>query len=275
MSAMAPSSIGNALACATTVGTTPGERTREAIEMRIETLVSRYGLPEGDGARLASLLRLLTEDAMAPTAIRDPRHALDDHLADSLVALELEQVRNASRVVDLGSGAGLPGLPLAIALPDASFSLVESNSRKCSFIERAARACGAENVETVHARAESWKRGRDQFDLATARALAPLGVVVEYAAPLLRVGGTLVAWRGRRDPEGEESAARAAQLLGMEAREVAAVRPYPRARDRHLHLVSKVMDTPGGFPRRPGMASKRPLGATLSVAAEPSDLANR
>ena len=233
----------------------PDARAREAIER----LAGRYGLPAGAAERLLRLFELLTEDPQAPTAIKDARAVLEDHLADSLVALELEQVRDASSLVDIGSGAGLPGVPLAIALPAASVTLLESSSRKCHFIERVLLNCGTANATVVHARAESWPAGLGRFDVATARALAPLEVVVEYAAPLLALGGTLVAWRGKRDPAGEAAAAHGAELVGMAAGPVLAVRPYAGAEHRHLHLASKVMETPAGFPRRPGAAQKRPL----------------
>jgi 16S rRNA (guanine527-N7)-methyltransferase len=195
---------------------------------------------------------------VAPTAVRDPRKVLDDHLADSLVALELHTVRSADSLADLGSGAGVPGLPLAIALPSVDVALVESAARKCAFLERAIARCGVANARAVNARAESWTEG---FDVVTARALARLDVVAEYAAPLLVVGGTLVVWRGQRDPAAEASAARAANALGLEPGQIVPVKPYPAAKSRHLHLMSKVTPTPSGFPRRPGMALKRPLGA--------------
>jgi 16S rRNA (guanine527-N7)-methyltransferase len=151
-------------------------------------------------------------------------------------------------------------LPLAIALPAASFTLVESSSRKCGFIARAAEACGLRNVEVVHSRVESWGGALASSEVVLARAVAPLEVVLEYAAPLLAVGGRLVAWRGRRDADTEQRAAEVADLLGLQAEEVRQVWPYPRARDRYLHLFLKVMDTPPEFPRRAGMARKRPLG---------------
>src|SRR5690349_243719 len=157
-------------------------------------LVERYGLPNGSAEQLTQLGRTLSEDPEAPTTIRGPDRVLQDHLADSLVALELDPVRVARSVLDLGSGAGLPGLPLAIALPRAHFVLVESVGRKCAFIERAASACSLTNVEVCHARAEILAMGHDRFELAVARALAPLDVVLEYAAPLLQLGGQLIAW---------------------------------------------------------------------------------
>jgi 16S rRNA (guanine527-N7)-methyltransferase len=242
---------------------------------RISALAARYGLPDSGVVKLEALVRLLGEDPLAPTAIREPAAAIDDHLADSLVALEFEPVLKASRAVDLGSGAGFPGLPLAIALPGMEFVLVESVTRRAAFIERAAGVCELANVEVVNARVESWSAGLGGFDLATVRALAPLDVVAEYAAPLLALGGTLVAWRGRRDPEVEAAGARAAAKLGMDGPDVVTVQPYPQAQHRHLYLMSKVMDTPARFPRRPGIASKRPLGSAPSPSADSSDRTRR
>jgi 16S rRNA (guanine527-N7)-methyltransferase len=223
----------------------------------VDALTTRYGLARPSAKQLQALLGLLTEDPLAPTTI-DAARAIDDHLADSLVGLELDAVRAARTIADLGSGAGLPGLPLAIALPDAHVHLVESAKRKCEFLERAVRECDLRNVEVIYARIEQWTAA---VDVVTARALAPLEVVVEYAAPLLRIGGTLVVWRGQRDPVAEQAAQKAAQILGIDVGEVRAVQPYRGARHRHLHLMSKVMETPSRFPRRPGIAKKRPLGS--------------
>ena len=231
----------------------------------------RYGLPEDAVGGLAALARLLSEDPHAPTSVRDPRRVAEEHLADSLSALVLDAVADAGTIVDVGAGAGLPGLPLAIALPAARVTLLEANGRKCEFIARAAAVAGAANTEVVHDRAEAWSAGRGRYDLVTARALARLDVVAEYAAPLLRVGGVLVAWRGRRDP-GDEAAARVAcERLGLEPREIVEVTPFARAEHRHLHVLAKVAETPPAFPRRPGVARKRPLGAL----APPSDRGRR
>jgi len=228
----------------------------------VGALAERHGLAGEAVAQLRELHRMLVADPLAPTAVRDPRKVLDDHLADSLVALELDVVGSAQRVADLGSGAGVPGLPLAIALPTADVALVEAAARKCAFLERAVARCRVANARVVHARAETWPGGIASVDLVTARALAPLEVVVEYAAPLLVIGGTLVVWRGRRDPEAEKVAVRAAAEVGMRPTEIVFVRPFADAESRHLHLMSKVTETPSGFPRRPGMARKRPLGTS-------------
>ncbi|HEV7774657.1 MAG TPA: 16S rRNA (guanine(527)-N(7))-methyltransferase RsmG [Conexibacter sp.] len=227
----------------------------------VDDLVSRHGLPAAVASQLGALLGALAADPHAPTTVRDPAQAVHTHLADSLVALELPDVRAATAIADLGAGAGFPGLPLAAALPAAEVVLVESVARKCVFIRAAADAAGLTNVEVVADRAESWSAGLGTRALVTARALAPMAVLAEYAAPLLREGGVLVAWKGRRDADEERDAAAAAEQLGLSVEEIRAVRPYAAAEHRHLHVLRKVAPTPDRFPRRPGMGRKRPLGA--------------
>lgn len=171
-------------------------------------------------------------------------------------------MRAARDIADLGSGAGFPGLALAAALPHARVDLIESGTRKCEVIARLARAAGLSNARPVRARAEEWgaAAGRDAYDVATARALASLPVLVEYAAPLLRPGGTFVAWKGARAAGEERAAVGAAEAVGLRPDRIVRVEPFPGARNRHLHVFVKVRPTPGRFPRRPGIAVKRPLG---------------
>jgi 16S rRNA (guanine527-N7)-methyltransferase len=228
-------------------------------------LAARHSLPAAAVGQLTTLAALLADDPVAPTSVREPHLIVDNHLADSLVALELPELASALELADLGAGAGLPGLPLAIARPDLAVTLVESNARKCSFIERAVAACGLSNALVVAARAEAWRQGIGSFDVITARALAPLEVVVEYAAPLLRPEGVLIAWRGRRETEHEGRGARAAAIVGLEPADPIRVSPYAGAEHRHLHLFQKVGPTPTRFPRRPGIARKRPLGGDPSA----------
>ena len=227
----------------------------------VARLGERYGLERSAIASLDALVTLLDNDPTAPTTLTVPAEVVAGHLADSLVALELGSVRAAETIADIGAGAGFPGLALAAALPSAQVFLIESAGRKCDFIRRAIAAASLANVSVVHARAEEWPDGRDRADLVTARALAPLAVVAEYGAPLLRRGGALVAWKGRRDGAEEHSAQAAAAELGLAPAVVHRVRPFPAARDRHLHEFTKVAPTPPRYPRRPGAARKRPLGS--------------
>jgi 16S rRNA (guanine527-N7)-methyltransferase len=213
-------------------------------------------------AQFEAVLEMLRQDEHAPTAVRDTTQAVDVHLADSLAALELDAIAGASAIADLGAGAGFPGLAIAIALPGAEVSLVESQRRRCEFLERVRVHAGIENARVVRARAEEWSEGLSRNDAVMARALAAQSVVLEYAAPLLRLGGTLVDWRGKRQGAEEEAATVAAGALGLERLEIRRVQPFEGAIDRHLHVFQKVAETPERFPRRAGIARKRPLGFT-------------
>ena len=216
-----------------------------------------------DAAQLRQIELILAQlagDEHAPTRIRDAQEAMDSHVADSLVALGVDAVANADTIADIGSGSGFPGLAVAVAVANAQVHLVESQRRKCEFLQRVLDAAGVSNAHVVCARAERWPEGMERNDVVLARALAPQSVVLEYAAPLLKVGGTLVDWRGRRDRASEELGDRAAELLGLRREAVSKVTPFAGATDRHLHLFVKLAATPERFPRRPGIARKRPLG---------------
>lgn len=222
-------------------------------------LVARWSLGEIQRRQLASLLELLERDQHAPTAVQGAA-ALDVHVADSLTALALEPVRSARTISDIGTGAGFPGLVLAIALPEASVALVESVARKCGFLERAVDAAAIENASVVNARAEEWGAGAGVNDLVTARAVAPLDVLCEYAAPLLASGGILVAWKGEVDAGEARAAAGACSLLGLRSEGAVRSEPYAGSVAHSLYLYRKIAPTPSRFPRRAGMARKRPLG---------------
>jgi 16S rRNA (guanine527-N7)-methyltransferase len=212
---------------------------------------------------MRTVLDLLAEERASVSSVTEPGRAWKVHVEDSLTGLEVEGLREADEIADVGSGAGFPGLALAAALPRASVSLVESVGRKCEFIRRAARAAGISNIEVVNLRSEELAagEGREAFDAVTARAVGRLSTLAELASPLLREGGTLVAWKGRRDPGEEAELARAAEGLAMEAGPILAVGPYAGSRHRHLHVLRKSGPTPPGLPRRPGMAKKRPRGS--------------
>jgi len=229
---------------------------------RLNALASQYRLPAGAVSQLERLLDALAAEHDPHTTINDPATAVDHHIADSLSGLEVPALRAAGSIVDIGAGPGFPGLPLAIALPIARVDLVESARRKCAVIERLAAAAGAENARPLPVRAEEWARseGLEAYDVATARAVASLPVLVEYAAPLLRRGGIFVAWKGARDRAEEAAGARAAEAVGLRTVDIVKATPYEGARDLNLHLYLKESPTPSRFPRRPGIAAKRPLG---------------
>jgi 16S rRNA (guanine527-N7)-methyltransferase len=211
---------------------------------------------------LEALLELLAEPR-APIAGSTVERARQVHIADSLSGLEIEPLRAAGRIADLGSGAGLPGLVLAASRPESRFDLLESISRRCDFLLEAIDRMGLANARVICERSEEWARGegREAYDAVTARSVGRLAALAELASPLLRDGGVLVAWKGARSDQEEAEFARGADRLAMEPIEIRSVRPYQASRNRHIHLLRKNGPTPNELPRRPGMAAKRPFGS--------------
>jgi 16S rRNA (guanine527-N7)-methyltransferase len=209
------------------------------------------------------VLDALAREPDPHTTVSDPEQAVDIHVADSLSGLEVAGLRAASWIADIGSGVGFPGLALAVALPRARVDMIESTSRKCAVTDRLTHAAGLDNevVRALPMRAEeraAWG-GREAYDAVTARAVAALPVLVEYASPLLAIDGVFVAWKGTLDPEEESRDAKAAAEVGLEPEAVVEVQPWPGVRDRRLVVYRKISPCSERFPRRPGMAAKRPL----------------
>jgi 16S rRNA (guanine527-N7)-methyltransferase len=201
--------------------------------------------------------------------VSEPERAREVHVADSRSGLEVPDLVRARRIADVGAGAGFPGLVLAIDLPSARVDLIEAAGRKAAVIDRLIQAAKVENARSVVARAEDWARlppslggGREAYDAVTARAVASLPVLVEYAAPLLalRPAGVFVAWKGAVGADELRLGRGAADEVGLALEDELRVEPFPGARDRRLYVFRKVAPTPERFPRRTGMAAKRPLG---------------
>jgi len=213
-------------------------------------------------ASLETVLALLAEERASVSSVTDPQRGWRVHVEDSLTGLDVTKLREAGRIADIGSGAGFPGLVLAIALPEAHVDLIESVGRKCDFVQRAIDAAGIANATVLNARSEELASGeqRESYDAVTARAVGRLSTLAELASPLLRDGGVLVAWKGKRDLDEEQQLERAADQLAMRPVEILDVGDRAGSKHRHLHLVRKLGPTPGDLPRRPGMAKKRPRG---------------
>ncbi len=222
---------------------------------------ARY-LDREQRATIARVLELLATERASVSSVTDPERAWRVHVADSLTGLEIPELRDASRIADIGSGAGFPGLVLAVALPGTQVDLVESVGRKCEFVKRAIDAAGIANAHVLNARSEELAKGegREAYAAVTARAVGRLSTLAELASPLLEEGGVLVAWKGKRDPEEEAQLSRAAEGLAMHPERILHVGPFAGSEHRHLHVLRKTGPTPKKLPRRPGMAKKRPYG---------------
>lgn len=197
------------------------------------------------------------------TAVKTAKEARDIHVADSLAGIEIPAIQDAKSIIDIGSGAGFPGLVLAVALPDAQITLVDSVRKKMEAAARFAKQLELENLECIWGRAEEiaavGSPHREAYDVVTARALAQLGVLLEYSAPLLRDHGHLVAWKGSPEPAELAAADGSGEILGFSKGELIATRPFKRSRARHFYVAQKTRPTDPRFPRRAGVALKRPL----------------
>jgi 16S rRNA (guanine527-N7)-methyltransferase len=233
--------------------------TQDTVPTHARERMEALGLDADQQSKLAgyvsSLLR--TNESLNLTAIRDADEAWSRHVLESLELLARVRALGAKRCVDLGTGGGVPGLPLAIAMPETEWLLIDAREKKIAFVASTAQALGVKNVRAVADRAEllvaRGKPARDHADLLVARALAPMPVLVELALPFVRPGGHMLAIKGERAQEELEEAKRALVALSGE---VVSVERLPTAT---LVLIHKLRATPPRFPRKPGEAKRAPL----------------
>jgi 16S rRNA (guanine527-N7)-methyltransferase len=199
------------------------------------------------------------------TAITDWDGVLVRHFLDSLSclkALPRQELAGGARVIDVGTGAGFPGLVLKIICPGMRLTLLEATRKKVAFLEHIVRVLGSKDVEVVHGRAETLGRDpsrRERYDWALARAVAEMPTLAEYLLPLVRVGGTVLAQKGEDAAAEVQEAEVAIVTLGGRVRQLVPVELRGLAETRYLVVVDKVAATPEKYPRRPGMPRKSPL----------------
>jgi 16S rRNA (guanine527-N7)-methyltransferase len=235
---------------------------REAELLRAEAAAVGVQLGPEAAERLLALCGLVREAPFNLTAVRDPDDMRRKHLVDSLACLPLADLRAGERVLDLGSGAGFPGLPVAIACPEVQMVLVEAVGKKAEFLRRAVERLGVAHACVVQARAEDLGRRaewRERSDCVLARAVAPLRTLLELALPLCRVGGRLIAFKGKRAEEELAAARGALEVLGGSCTARRELRLPGGGEHRTLLRIEKVAPTPPGYPRRAGVPTRRPL----------------
>lgn len=196
------------------------------------------------------------------TAITDPDEIYIKHFVDSLSCLQVERFRPPGNVIDVGTGAGFPGIPLKIVYPQFQITLVESISKKMEFCRHVIRSLGLNGVDFVQDRAERLGKNvayRERYDWAIARAVAILPVLLEYLLPFIKLGGGAIVQKGETGPAEAHSAEKALSVLGGEIKQILPVE-LPRVTEtRYLIVVDKVACTPEKYPRKPGIPAKRPL----------------
>jgi 16S rRNA (guanine527-N7)-methyltransferase len=196
------------------------------------------------------------------TAIREPEEIRTKHFLDSLSCLLVLRDPLPLRMIDIGTGAGFPGIPLKIALPNLKITLVESVGKKADFCRHIIQVLKLDQVEICQARAEEMgldQNHRERYDWAVARAVASMPILAEYLLPLVRIGGAALAQKGESGPAEVHGADRAIQLLGGQLRKLQKLNLPGIAEDRYLVVLDKCATTPPGYPRRVGLPSKKPI----------------
>jgi 16S rRNA (guanine527-N7)-methyltransferase len=196
------------------------------------------------------------------TAIRDTESIRTKHFLDSFSCVLAWKASPPNHLIDIGTGAGFPGIPLKILYPSLKLTLVESVGKKAMFCQHIVRVLGLEHVNVIHARAEDLGQKlehREKYDWAVARAVANLNVLSEYLIPLVKVGGMALAQKGESGPAEAQSAEKAMELLGGKLKQLIPVNLPGVVEDRYLVVVEKVAATPPKYPRKPGIPMKQPL----------------
>lgn len=205
-----------------------------------------------------------TNKSLNLTAITEPQEIVTKHFLDSVTACKF--IPQGANVIDVGCGAGFPGLPVKIARDDISLTLLDSLAKRLSFIENVLMANGTKNARCVHARAEDGARDkahREKYDVALSRAVANMAVLCEYCLPYVKVGGMLLALKGPAAPEELKNAEKAIKTLGGEIMEVAEAEvPFTDLLHK-IVIVKKVRPCPKEYPRKAGTPSKKPIGVEI------------
>ena len=196
------------------------------------------------------------------TAITEPQAVQVRHFLDSLTIAQAVPMTPGLRIIDVGTGAGFPGLPLLIAFPHIHVTLLEATGKKVNFLDHVLEQLGLKGAQTVHARAEEagqMPEHRAAYDLVLARAVARLPALVEYLLPLAKVGGKAIAMKGSTAAEEAHDAARAIDLLGGRFNRIDTFTLPGVEEVHHLVIIDKVANTPRTYPRKPGTPSRQPL----------------
>ena len=216
-------------------------------------------LTEKQLSQFVRYYQLLVEwnEKMNLTAITEPEEVVQKHFVDSLSCLETGLLKSG-KVIDVGTGAGFPAIPLKIACPDLEMVLLDSLQKRLIFLEEVIKELGLENVSLIHSRAEDAgqkEKFREQFDVCIARAVAPMNVLSELCLPFVKIGGYWIAMKGSRGEEELELAKNSISILGGKTRQFITTKI-----DGHTVIsVEKVEKTPKKYPRKAGMPSKNPL----------------
>lgn len=217
-------------------------------------------LEENQIEKFYNYMNLLLEwnEKINLTAITEPNEVILKHFIDS--ATIIKYIENNMSIVDVGTGAGFPGIPLNIIKNNAKYTLVDSLNKRINFLNEVIEKLGLQNINTVHSRIEDFaKNNKEKFDIATSRAVASLNVLLEYLLPLVKVGGICICMKGSNAKEEIENASKALEILGGKIEKIEKIILPNSDIVRNIIIVRKIKSTPNKYPRKAGTPSKEPI----------------
>ena len=192
------------------------------------------------------------------TAIIEPKEIILKHFIDSITINKY--VKNSDKIIDIGTGAGFPGMPLKIIRPDVKIELLDSLNKRINFLNTVINDLNLENIKTTHARVEEFaKNNRESYDIVTSRAVASLNVLAEYMLPLTKVGGKCICMKGPNIKEEINNSKKAINILGGKIEKIEEFNLLDTEIKRTIIIINKIKATPTKYPRKPGTASKEPI----------------
>lgn len=235
----------------------------EAIRKKLEQNAIPFS--EELPGRIAAYLKLLQEwnSRMDLTAVLEEDEMLDRHFIDSLTVLRTDLIPECSAVIDVGTGAGFPGMVLAMARPDLTVTLMDAQQKRLNFLETVRDRTGTDNILIVHSRAEDGgkdRKYRERYDIAMARAVAPLNVLAEYLLPYVRTGGCALCWKGPSLRSEMDAGSRAARMLGGRLEMPVFCPTHGREWEHMILPIRKTEKTASVYPRKAGTPKAKPLG---------------
>ncbi len=227
---------------------------------------AEYGISLSDTqmAQYNRYFELLVEwnEKINLTAITEPKEVAIKHMIDSITAYDENLFKDGTTVIDVGTGAGFPGLPLKIFCPEIKLTLMDSLNKRIKFLQTVVEELGLKDVECVHARAEEGARNknyRESFDIAVSRAVARLPILCEYCLPFVKKGGHFIALKGMQYHDEAEEAAKAIKVMGGSKTEIRPVKLPELDDKRAVITITKTMPTPKAYPRKAGTPTKNPI----------------
>lgn len=196
------------------------------------------------------------------TAIVEDSEIIKKHFVDSIKVFKFEKLKNATRIIDIGTGGGFPGIPMKIVNPNSKVVLLDSLNKRINFLNEVIKELSLDNIETIHGRAEDFAKDnkfREKFDVAVSRAVANLTVLSEFCLPYVKVGGYFVALKGPAIEEEMKDAKNAIKTLGGQVEKILEVDIEGSDLNHNLVVIKKIKETPGKYPRKAGMVTKNPL----------------